>query len=111
MKPANLALKFLLELAAIAAFAYWGTTVGSGATAVVAAIAAPVAMIVVWAVFAAPTARRRLRLAARAPLELGVFGLDAAALATAGQPALAVALAAVVVANAALLTLFRQWEG
>ena len=30
MRSANLALKFLLELAAFAAFAYWGASVGVG---------------------------------------------------------------------------------
>jgi hypothetical protein len=110
MKSANLGLKFALELAAIAALAYWGLTVGSGATTVVAAVGAPLAMIVIWGVFAAPKARRRLGLAARAPLELSVFGLAAVALGAAGQLALAIAFAAVVVANAVLLSVFRQWE-
>jgi hypothetical protein len=41
LKAANLALKFTLELAAIASFAYWGATTGSGALPVLLAIAAP----------------------------------------------------------------------
>jgi Protein of unknown function (DUF2568) len=52
MKPANLALKFGLELAALAAFAYWGTTLHGAAVSALVAIAAPLAMIVLWGTFA-----------------------------------------------------------
>jgi hypothetical protein len=41
VKGANLTAKFLLEAAALAAFAYWGTTIGSGAVWVGVAIGAP----------------------------------------------------------------------
>jgi ABC-type spermidine/putrescine transport system permease subunit II len=58
MKPANLAVKFLLELAAFAAFAYWGAETGTGATAVVLAILAPAAAVAIWSVFAAPRSSR-----------------------------------------------------
>ena len=110
MKTANLALKFLLELGALAAFAYWGAATRAGATAIAAAIAAPVVMAVVWGLFAAPTASRRLPLAARAPLELTVFGLAVAALTAVGSSAAAAVFGAAVAVNAVLLTLFRQWE-
>ena len=40
VKSANLAVKFLLEIWAVAGFALWGTTVASGAAAVVFAMAA-----------------------------------------------------------------------
>ncbi len=43
VKSANLAVKFLLELAAFAALAYWGARTGHGAWAIVLAIAAPLA--------------------------------------------------------------------
>ncbi|MGH3394781.1 MAG: DUF2568 domain-containing protein [Streptosporangiaceae bacterium] len=110
MKSANLAVKFLLELAAFAAFAYWGARTGTGAAAVVLAIAAPAAAVVVWGVFAAPRSSRRLPLTARVPLELGVFALAGAALAAAGSVVLAVAFGVVAVLNAVLLTVFHQWE-
>ena len=110
MRSANLAVKFLLELAAFAAFAYWGARTGAGAAAVVLAIAAPAAAVVVWGVFAAPRSSRRLPLTARAPLELGVFAVAGAALATAGSVVLAVAFGVVAVLNAVLLTVFHQWE-
>jgi hypothetical protein len=108
---ANLLLKFLLELAALAAFAYWGGTVGDGAVSVLVAIAAPALAAALWGTFAAPRARRRLRLAYRVPFELAVFALAVAALFAVGAPVVAIVLALLVAANAVILTAFDQWEG
>ena len=107
MRAANLALKFTLELAALA---FWGGTVGEGAVSVLVAIAAPALMIVLWGRFAAPKASRRLSTASRVPFELAVFAAAAAALAAAGEIALAAAFAALVCVNSILLTAFKQWE-
>ena len=56
MAIANLTIRFIVELAGIAAFGYWGLQVGGPALAVVAVAIA----IVVWAVVVAPKARNRL---------------------------------------------------
>ncbi|HET6448917.1 MAG TPA: YrdB family protein [Conexibacter sp.] len=110
LKAANLALKFLLELVAFAAFAWWGATVGNGAASVVLALVAPLLAIVLWGAVAAPRASRRLPLRARAPFELGVLGLAVVALGAVAGTVAAIVLGALVVLNAALLTAFRQWE-
>ena len=110
MRAANLALKFLLELAAIAALAYWGATAADGVLAVVLGVGAPVVFIVVWGRFAAPRSGHRLPLRPRMVLELGLFAVAALALVLAGSPVLAAVFAVVVVANGALLTVFDQWE-
>ena len=110
MRQANLVLKFLLELAALAAFGLWGASAAGGAAAVLLAIGLPVAAAVLWGTFAAPRARRRLSLSLRAPFELGVFALAALALWAAESAALGLAFAAVAAANALLLTGFGQWE-
>jgi hypothetical protein len=110
LRSANLAVKFLLELAALAALAYWGARTGHGVWAVILAIAAPLAAVIVWALFCAPRARRRLPLPTRAPLELAVFGLAAGGLAAAGSVLLAIIFGIVVLLNAALLTVFHQWQ-
>jgi hypothetical protein len=110
VKPLNLAVKFLLELAALAAFGVWGASIASGPLAVLLAIGLPVIVAVLWGTFAAPRARRRLPLRLRAPFELGVFALAALALWSAASATWAVAFAAIAVVNAALLTLFDQWE-
>jgi uncharacterized protein DUF2568 len=111
VRPLNLALKFLLELAALAAFGLWGASIASGPLAVLLAITLPVAVAAGWGTFAAPRARRRLPLRLRAPFELAVFGLAALALWQAGSLAWAAAFAAIAAVNAALLTVFDQWEG
>lgn len=109
MKAANLAAKFLLELAALAVFAWWGGTVGTGVVSVLVALAAPSVAALLWGALAAPRARRRLPTTLRVPFEMGVFALAAVALLTVSAPA-AIAFAAAVVVNAALLTAFQQWE-
>jgi hypothetical protein len=110
MRAANLALKFLLELGALAAFAYWGSRTGPTAVNVVLGVGAPLAMAVVWGTWAAPKASRRLAGRARIGLELSVFTLAALALVAAGAPVIAAIFAALVVLNAVLLNVFDQWE-
>ena len=107
----NLAVKFLLELAALALLSYWGAVTGNGVLSVVLALAAPIAMILVWGLFAAPRSARRLRPQARIPLELGVFGIAAAAGYAAGATVAAVVFAAATTLNVVGLTLLRQWDG
>jgi Protein of unknown function (DUF2568) len=110
VRAANLALKFLLELFAIAALAYWGATSADGVLAVVLAVGAPALFIVLWGRFAAPRSAHRLPARSRIPFELGLFALAALALVLAGSPILAAVFAVLVVVNAALLTVFAQWE-
>jgi uncharacterized protein DUF2568 len=110
MRALSLALKFLVELAAFAAFGYWGASLGNGAMAVVPAIAAPVVAIVLWALFAAPRSERRLPTGARVAFELSIFGLAVVALVAAGAAAAAIVLAVLAVASTALLARFDQWE-
>jgi hypothetical protein len=110
MRAFSLALKFLLELAAFAAFAYWGAGVGSGAVSVVLAIAAPALAIVLWGLFAAPRSARRLPLPARIAFESAVFLLAVVALLAAGELVAAIVLAVLVAVSTALLTRFDQWE-
>ena len=61
MRAANLALKFLLELAALASFAIWGASSESGALAVAHAILAPLIVALLWGRLAAPRSRHGLR--------------------------------------------------
>src|ERR1700759_3830150 len=86
MKTANLALKFLLELAALAAFAIWGAGSESGGLAGAHAIIAPLIVALLWGRLTAPRSRHRLPRATRIPFELSVFVLAAVALLAAGPP-------------------------
>lgn len=110
LRGANLALKLLLELAAVAALAYWGTAIDGGAVGVVIAIAAAGTTIALWGRFAALRSEHRLPTASRVPFELTVFALAALALLDAGQTAPAVILATLAVGNSALLTLLDPWD-
>jgi hypothetical protein len=110
LKSTNLAVKFALEMGALAAFAWWGATVAGGALAVLLAVGIPVIAAVLWGIFAAPRASRRLLLVPRMAFELTVFGLAAAALGAAASTAVGVAFAVVAIINAALLTVLDQWE-
>ncbi len=110
MRTLSLALKFLLELAAFAAFAYWGAQTGNGVVSVLLAVAAPALAIALWALFAAPRSARRLATRPRVCFELAVFGLAAVALLAAGAPVPALVLAVLAVISAALLARFDQWE-
>jgi Protein of unknown function (DUF2568) len=110
LKDANLAVKFILELAALAAFAFWGATLDGVLVSVIVGIAAPATAAVLWGLFAAPRSSRRLTTRSRVPFELSVFALGAAALVAVDWTAIAAAFAAVVIVNAVLLTRLDQWE-
>ncbi|QLQ10594.1 MAG: YrdB family protein [Nocardioidaceae bacterium] len=110
MRSLNLAVKFLLELAAFASLAYWGWHVGNTVAGVVLAVMAPAVAIAVWARYAAPRSPTRLPIRRRVPLELGVFLLSAVALAVSGHPFLAAIFVLVIAVNALGTTLYRQWE-
>jgi Protein of unknown function (DUF2568) len=105
----NLTVKFLLELAALALLGYWGAVVGDGFSAVLLAVAAPALMAVVWGMFAAPRATRRLPPATRVPLELGIFALAGVAGFVAGAVVASTVFLVLAALNAIGLTLFRQW--
>jgi Protein of unknown function (DUF2568) len=106
----NLALKFLLELAALGAFGLWGASIGHGWTAVLLAIGLPVVAAGLWGMLAVPKARHRLPLRLRAPFELGVFAVAALALWQAESVTPAAIFAAVALVNAVGWTAFDQWD-
>jgi hypothetical protein len=99
VKVASLALRFLLELAALCALAYCGFHEFDGAAALLAGIGAPLVAAVAWGAFVAPKRRVRRGEALRWLVELLVFGAAAAALIAAGAVVLGIAFAFVAVAN------------
>ncbi len=98
----NLAVRFVLELTALVALAYWGVTTVDGAGGWILGVAAAAAFALLWGVFVSPKARAGLRPPARLAVELGLFGVAAASLAAAGRLGLAVALAVVAVVSGIL---------
>jgi hypothetical protein len=102
LQPANLALRFALELSALAATAYWGWTTGDGAMRWVLGIGAPLLVIVVWALFVSPNPRIELARPLRLAIEFGVFAAAAAALAASGHTALAIVFASTALVSGTL---------
>jgi hypothetical protein len=82
---ALLALRFLAELGMLAALAWAGWHLAGGAAAIVLAVLLPVAAAVVWGLWVAPRAWRRLHDPARAVVE-GVLFFGAFVLLTRSDP-------------------------
>lgn len=94
--PLNLALRFLLEIAAFVAMAYWGWTQHDGVWRILFAVGTPLLAVVLWGVFAVPDDPSRSGKApvpvpgiVRLVLELSIFGFATWALYDAGQTTLA----------------------
>ena len=103
MQALNLALRFLLELAALGAMAYWGWTTQEGALRVVWAVGLPLLAAALWGIFRVPhdpgpapvAVPGRVRLL----LEAVFFGTAVALLADAGRPVAAGILAALLLVH------------
>lgn len=104
MRGLNLALKFLLELAALASFGYAAyAATPNHLLAAGAAVLAPLAGAVIWGIFAAPKSQRRLREPGLLVFETLFFAAAALALVYAGDRNGGIVLFAVFVLNAILL--------
>jgi hypothetical protein len=109
LKIANLALAFLLELCALAAFAWWGYQTGQGLPMKIAlAVGAPLLISVFWGLFVAPRAALRTPPAVKFALALAVFALAAVALYATGQQTLALIFVLAALLNRALILIWRQ---
>jgi hypothetical protein len=107
LRGVTLTVRFLCELAMLAALASWGFIVGDGATAWVLGIGAPLLAAVVWGAWVAPKARWPVPLPTRVVIELVLFGVAVGALAVADQPLVAVVLAVAALATS-LLNAFQE---
>ena len=106
---ANLALRFLLELGALAAVAYWGATMSSAHILRVAlAIAAPATVALIWGIFISPKARIPTGLYGRAILGFVVFSVAALALHARGHTQLAAAYWGLALVSSVLLLAWPQ---
>ncbi len=90
IKYANMALSFLLELAMLAAFGYWGLHTGATfITQIGLGIGVPILVAIIWGIWLAPASPRRVQEPLYLVLTLIIFGLAIIALGSAGQPTLA----------------------
>ena len=107
--PINLALRFILEMVALLALAFWGWTTHDGMVRFLWAIGLPLLSAVIWGTFAVPDDRSR---SGKAPvavpgvlrllLELAFFGLATWALIDAGQQTVGYLFGFVVIIHYAL---------
>lgn len=75
MKQANLAVRFLVELCALATLAYWGFTLDAPiAVRVVLGVATPLIAAIAWEAYVAPRVRLSAPASMRLAVELAVLG-------------------------------------
>ena len=109
LKSINLALSFLLELAMLVAFGYWGFNTGDSTLVHwILGLGVPLVAIVIWSIFNAPLSKRRLPRTPRTILEAIMFSLGALALAVAGQTTPTVIFAVLIIINQILLYVWQQ---
>lgn len=105
------ALRFLLELAALAILALWGFVVGPNLISAIAlGVGAPAFAIVLWGRYVAPRAKHFLPLAGRLAVETLVFGSAVAALIWLNRPVLAALFGVIAAANSVVIHLYRHDE-
>jgi hypothetical protein len=112
----NLVLRFLLELGALAGFAFAGWRLFDGPAAVVLAVLLPLVAAVAWGVFTVPDDPSRggrspvaVPGAIRLALELLVFFGGAVAIAVAGAPVVAAVFGALIVLHLAFSGRRLRW--
>jgi Protein of unknown function (DUF2568) len=103
VRNTNLALRFALELTALAAVGWWGWDVGGP----LLALAAVAAVVAVWGAFVAPKRRFDLAAPIRLAIELAVWLAAGAALYGVGHTALAVAFVVLAVVSGVLNHLWQ----
>ena len=103
MKVANDVARFLVELATLAAVAYWGFHEHSSwVLKLVLGVGSPLVIAAIWGIWMAPQSRRRAPESLRVLIELAIFGGATAALIASDATVLAIVFAVVAVVNAAL---------
>jgi hypothetical protein len=107
VRYANDALRFFLELAALASLAYWGATVDSPLWPLFG-LAAPLLLAVFWGTYMSPKASRPLHDPVRLGAEIAAFGIAALALLARDHDGLGLALAAAAAVHLALTFVFAQ---
>jgi hypothetical protein len=108
-RVANLVLQFLLELAALSAFGYWGATVnGAPMVRVTPAIVLLAYVAIIWGMFISPKARIPTGTYGRAGLGLIVFLVAALALVSRGHETLGMVFGVLAVTTATLMIVWTH---
>lgn len=108
LKGANLTLAFLLELAMLGAFAYWGFSLPDSLLRWLLGLGVPVVVIFIWARYLAPNSKSRLRGVWLITTKLVLFGLATLALMSTAQGLLAALFALLAIINLVLSIVWKQ---
>lgn len=109
LKTLNLAFAFILELCLLAALGYWGwQTGGTLLVRLALGVGAPLLLAIVWGIFAAPTAQRRLKQPWLTALKLLLFGVGTIALVIVGQAVAAAVFFVLFLVNSFLAWVWHQ---
>lgn len=108
MTSANLAFRFVLEIASLIALAYGGWRLGSGVTQLFLAFGGPLAFVAIWGVFISPKAPRRIADPVRLGLEVLLFAGVTTVIAASSFPVVAAAFAIAVAVNLAAMVIWGQ---
>ena len=103
----NLGVRFLVELAALAAFVAWGAAAVGGAPGWLLGVGAAAAFAAVWGLLVSPKARVRLGNGARLSVEFALLAAAALALVGAGETALALVFAIIALVSGAINAITR----
>jgi hypothetical protein len=109
--PAVLAVRFVLELALLAAVGWWGTQAVAGWPGVALGLGLVVLVAAIWGAVVSPRARVRAPGRIRVAVEVALFGLAGLALASVGQTWWGVALLLADVAVLVALALLGRRAG
>ena len=107
MRAVVLLVRFLSELAALAALAVVGVDLADGAISIVLAMALPLVAALLWGRYVAPASPGRLHDPARGVVEVVIFGCAVVGLAGTGHRVLAITLG---IAAACTAPLARRFE-
>ncbi len=109
-KNINVVVSFLLEIAMLLAFGYWGFHIGQSLWLKLAlGIGVPLVVIFLWGLFLAPRAGYRAGSTLGVVVSLGLLYLAAGALFLADQPVLGAAMLLVSAINRTLVVVWNQW--
>ena len=109
LRAGNLALRFLLELSALAATAYWGATTATGRIGQIGlALALPSLVALLWGLFISPKARIPTGPFGRAFLGLIVFLVATAALWSRDRTGLALLYGSLALISSVLILVWPQ---
>lgn len=109
IKPANLALRFALEIGALIAIGYWGFQTGQNTLLkILLGVGLPLVAAVIWGTFVSPKAAKRLPEAGRFLIELLIFGGGVLALYAVNRPGLALVFAILVLIHLPLTFVLNQ---